>query len=139
MTQRSIEDKIALEVAKRHRAPQGHIQMTATEFVAEVKELLATLQREAEPVAEFVEDVAAIGGARFRLLKPLKVGSKLFLHPPLPVEQAGAVPEGWKLVPLEPTREMMIAGEAESDSETATYESVFTAMLAAAPQPPKGE
>lgn len=42
---------------------------------------------------------------------------------------AGAVPDGWKLVPMEPTKEMRKAGGFASDS-------CWSNMLAAAPQPP---
>ena len=34
-----------------------------------------------EPVAEFVEDESAVGRAKFKLLKPLKVGTKLYTRP----------------------------------------------------------
>jgi len=34
-----------------------------------------------EPVAEFVEDESAVGGAKFKLLKPLKVETKLYAAP----------------------------------------------------------
>ena len=46
-----------------------------------------------------------------------------------------SVPEGWKLVPVEPTPEMLTAGECESDSDRATYETVYAAMIASAPTP----
>lgn len=44
-----------------------------------------------------------------------------------------AIPDGWQLVPKEPTSEMLTAGERESDNEEGTYATVFRAMLAAAP------
>ena len=44
-----------------------------------------------------------------------------------------SAPEGWKLVPFEPTPEMLTAGEQESENKSATYETVFAAMLAAVP------
>lgn len=50
-----------------------------------------------------------------------------------------AIPEGWQLVPKTPTPEMLTAGERESDSEEATYETVFAAMLAAAPLTPNAK
>ena len=54
------------------------------------------------------------------------------------VEEVGkaspaSAPEGWKLVPFEPTPEMLTAGEQESENKSATYETVFAAMLAAVP------
>ena len=52
------------------------------------------------------------------------------------------VPQGWKLVPVEPTlamiragRDTPLAGEADDDSPE-DYRCVYRAMLAAAPQPP---
>lgn len=58
--------------------------------------------------------------------------------------EQGRVPEGWKLVPVEPTEEMVDAGvdaECPPGCEGAVEEVVFTyrAMLAAAPQPNDGE
>ena len=47
-----------------------------------------------------------------------------------PVAQL-VVPEGWQLVPKEPTDEMVLAGIGRRPSESAIY----LAMLAAAPQP----
>lgn len=44
---------------------------------------------------------------------------------------APAAPEGWKLVPIEPTREMRKAGQAHTGAVSATYRD----MLAAAPTP----
>jgi hypothetical protein len=38
----------------------------------------ATKQASPEAVAEFIADAEAVGGAKFRLLKPLRVGSKLY-------------------------------------------------------------
>lgn len=50
-----------------------------------------------------------------------------------------AIPDGWQLIPKEPTPEMLTAGERESDSEESTYETVFFAMLSAAPKAPNAE
>lgn len=47
------------------------------------------------------------------------------------------IPEGWKLVPLEPTPEMLDALAEYIASNRSLYESgLYKAMLAAAPQPP---
>lgn len=49
------------------------------------------------------------------------------------------VPDGWKLVPVEPTEAMMDAGLYQS-SHDATWADVFSSwkdMLAAAPEPPE--
>lgn len=45
--------------------------------------------------------------------------------------------EGWKLVPVKPTREMVDAGDGVTYCDTAS--AVWSAMLAAAPTPSKGE
>ena len=61
------------------------------------------------------------------------------------IEQAGAVPEGWQLVPVEPTREMLLAQIAEplrdlvpgheAEEEVLGYErETYRSMLAAAPK-----
>lgn len=57
---------------------------------------------------------------------------------PQPAQQ-GSVPEGWKLVPVEPTATMISAFEhapcAENYTDAATW--AWEAMLDAAPQPPQ--
>lgn len=55
-----------------------------------------------------------------------------------------AVPDGWKLVPVEPTAKMLQAAEGTgSRSYTGTFvvlpDAAYRAMLAAAPQPEGGE
>ena len=50
--------------------------------------------------------------------------------------QAAGVPEGWKLVPVEPTPEMMKAGCAVPLNKAARHNSCYRAMLAAAPAQP---
>ena len=61
------------------------------------------------------------------------------------IEQTGAVPEGWQLVPVEPTREMLLAQIAEplrdlvpgheAEEEVLGYErETYRSMLAAAPK-----
>jgi hypothetical protein len=49
--------------------------------------------------------------------------------------RAQVVPQGWKLVPVEPTQEMKRAGMSERHDDLSR--SVYQAMLAAAPQPPE--
>lgn len=58
-------------------------------------------------------------------------------------QTAPAVPEGWKLVPIEPTKQQIYAAEFPIDdivscrqsSQHAIAEAAYRAMLAAAPQP----
>src|SRR5688500_13957372 len=56
------------------------------------------------------------------------------------------IPEGWKLVPVEPTGEMRVAAEHEIDRAAIhnyggapSYEDIWNWMLAAAPTPPAQE
>lgn len=53
--------------------------------------------------------------------------------PAVSQQGGGAVPEGWQLVPKEPTQQMVNDG-VEEDSDT--LRGVYRAMLAAAPNPP---
>ncbi|UXC38239.1 hypothetical protein [Cupriavidus gilardii] len=55
--------------------------------------------------------------------------------------QRAGVPEGWKLVPVEPTIAMVEAGENARKSEARPWaaHAMYAAMLAAAPTPPAGD
>lgn len=73
-------------------------------------------------------------------------GSNTSQAPAAAVLQSGGIPPGWKLVPVEPTVEMMDAGGAATrrcyqhlnkDEVMCSY--VYRHMLAAAPQPPTTE
>ena len=57
----------------------------------------------------------------------------------IPAQPAPSVPDGWKLVPIEPTQEMLDAGEdtfvsSLSGTPTSSPIAVYRAMLAAAPE-----
>ena len=60
--------------------------------------------------------------------------------PDLPgAHPAPSIPEGWKLVPIEPTYEMLEAGEGalvptHTDTPVSVPDDVYRAMLAAAPE-----
>lgn len=56
---------------------------------------------------------------------------------PLHTQPQPAVPEGWKLVPIEPTHEMTEQGAQEADWYAHNAYDCYKAMLDAAPQPPK--
>ena len=58
---------------------------------------------------------------------------------PLYAHPAPAVPAGWKLVPVEPTPEMLGAGSYAVDLHSHSPIGVYAAMLAAAPVPPQRE
>jgi len=57
----------------------------------------------------------------------------LYTHP------APAVPAGWKLVPVEPTREMIFAAQQYHEGEAYLPFSLYKSMLAAAPPVPQAE
>ena len=56
---------------------------------------------------------------------------------PVYTQPQPAVPEGWKLVPIEPTHEMTEQGAQEADWYAHNAYDCYKAMLDAAPQPPK--
>jgi len=60
----------------------------------------------------------------------------LYAHPPRPQADAGAVPEGWRLVPVEPTPEMVAAIPWPTNVTPTLGLDCYRAMLAAAPQAP---
>lgn len=62
----------------------------------------------------------------FEWYKPVELGAKLYLSPP-----KQAIPEGWKLVPIEPTQDMLFAS-LNHHKEGGNY-AVYKAMLNAAP------
>ena len=60
----------------------------------------------------------------------LPAGTALYAAPPAPI-----VPDGWKLVPVDPTQEMMRSGANVPLNKAARHNAVYRAMLAAAPTP----
>ena len=91
----------------------------------------------APPVSD-VEPVAYVTGvygghttvAPIDAAQVLRVGMALYTAPPAP-----SVPDGWKLVPVEPTPEMMRSGMNVPFNKAARHNAVYRAMLAAAPTP----
>jgi len=63
----------------------------------------------------------------------LPVGASLYA---VPVAAQPSVPDGWKLVPLEPTDEMYKAWLDGKGDQRNYWDDVYKAMLAAAPTPP---
>jgi len=86
---------------------------------------------ECESASEAAAAIAQTDGARF--YKHIDAeGNPYWLHTPPQAQAAGEpVPTGWKLVPVEPTVEMKIAG----DNAGFWCGDKWRAMLAAAPQP----
>ena len=62
------------------------------------------------------------------------IGFKLYALPGAQAQNAPSIPEGWKLVPIEPTEEMYNAGANHCDGYWSTAQAVWDAMLAAAPE-----
>ena len=98
---------------------------------------------ESEPVARVTGyyagylSIATVDGS------VLPAGTALYAAPPHQSEHhlemvntpAPSVPDGWKLVPVEPTPEMMRSGMNVPFNKAARHNAVYRAMLAAAPTP----
>ena len=139
-------------IAQLLREARAYMQRSDPEFAAKLEAAAASLEAQ-EPVAWNYcpecgsDDHAHLGGEGFFCQN---CGQEWFpdvdytdavknnlsnRHPP-----SSAVPEGWKLVPVEPTSDMrQIGGEVNSPTTTLTTASlyaveVYRAMLAAAPQ-----
>ncbi|MCX2192525.1 hypothetical protein [Pantoea agglomerans] len=63
----------------------------------------------------------------------LNTGMELFTRPAPAVSLAKLMPEGWRLVPVEPTEEMIAAGDQFMDG-LSRLGNAYEAMLAAAPE-----
>lgn len=89
--------------------------------------------KQQEPVAECIGQVRnAIYQVR-TLQHDIPQGALLYLHPALP--QPASEPDGFKLVPVEPTPEMLDAAYKLSDVFSSLGDE-YRAMLSAAPVPP---
>ncbi|MFG5778247.1 hypothetical protein ACFIQF_14355 [Comamonas sp. J-3] len=136
----------------------------SVERVKALLDRIASLEAELEHANQWRDLALQFDGHRMQALGHLKAMRKdPFKHcdaageflaaPPLPGEavlaerlaqlsQAQAVPDGWKLVPVEPTEEMLQAGRdtplsgLEEDAPD-DYKAVFKSMLSAAPPPPE--
>jgi len=100
-----------------------------------------------EPVpVQPVATVQCINGVTIGYLDVMQpLGTKLYTTPP--AAQPAPVPEGWKLVPVEPTIEMLAALGFDGDVELAIghaaiskgLEDSYVAMLSAVPTPPAAQ
>ena len=134
--------KAAQSVIDRWDSPLWKDQPHTGVYIAELRKALEAEQAQAvEPVAT----VQCINGVTIGYLDVMQpVGTKLYTHPvQTPAEaQQVAVPDGWALVPIEPTEEMIVAlmctglRHAEyrhgCDPTIAHMAQGYTAMLAAA-------
>jgi hypothetical protein len=93
-----------------------------------------------EPAGEVIAIKERVGfgrledGKAVRFDHALPVGTKFYLHPAKPAQ---AVPEGWQLVPKEPTLNMI--GNAHQKCDGTFAGDTYKAMLSAAPAPPTTE
>lgn len=103
-------------------------RIPAMERMRELQEELAEL-REQKPVAYSDKD-----GQLWR--EQTEPDDKPLYARPVPAAQA--VPEGWQLMPKDPTFEMLRDGEymTNHNCDSRTIGQIYRAMLAAAPQPP---
>lgn len=110
----------------------------AEECVKLLAELAALRAAQQEPVTLCRDVVVKHGDGDSALQTLLRQGTPIFLAQPLP-----AVPDGWQLVPKEPTEEMLISGQEAITTCFRTHDAIedcthskaaWTAMLAAAPK-----
>jgi len=98
-----------------------------------------------KPVAEVVEvwNSSGVGGQGYFSLelkmvdrKKLIAGTKLYTSAPTKcVVESTTVPEGWKLVPIEPTAEMISAASMNgAEGDDLELEADYITMLSAAPE-----
>ncbi len=84
---------------------------------------------------EHVEPIYIIGkGWQCDVMPP--DSTKVYLHPP---KQPLAVPSGWKLVPIEPTPEMIKQAFYIAQNPNSLIKDAYKAMLNATPTPPESE
>lgn len=105
--------------------------------LAAAQEELAEIKGQ-EPVCEIESSGTFFGSVRkfAGRFDALPIGTKLFARP----VALAQVPDGWKLVPVEPTTEMIVAGELSGsgcDDVWTPSEHCYRAMLSAAPTPEK--
>lgn len=119
-----------IEIRQLTRLVADYMEIIAKQRVAmkEAHRVLGTLD---------VSITSRTLGARCGLAEAMELG----ISAPQPAQQPGVESErGWKLVPVEPTPEMLQAGRdvectASDDDCAEDYRAVYKAMMAAAPQP----
>ncbi|WP_367047231.1 hypothetical protein [Klebsiella pneumoniae] len=122
----------------------GGCDATDRQLEALIRQSLAAM--DSEPVAEIVSiygDPEAFGEREIRPLvgiQQMPYGTKLYRH----AQPAPVVPDGYVMVPREPTDEMIAAAMNcedvlfnSDDSFCVQFGNIYEAMLAASPQEPK--
>jgi hypothetical protein len=140
--------KAELEAARAQGACEWAEQLDACEFHGNDHEVCAEYSGQvpcaraqsgqgAEPVAvitdadKFIRE--GVGAAYKASMVPRRAGDiALYTHPQS--AQQGSVPEGWKLVPVEPTHEMRRKAGLCRGADFYTISQVWNAMLSATPQ-----
>ncbi|WP_449489537.1 hypothetical protein [Yersinia pseudotuberculosis] len=111
-------------------------ELSTKENIPEVAALarIALAAKRAEPVAWEVKGI----------LCHSKEEADSYVGEPVPLYEAPQlnspeIPEGWKLVPIEPTRQMMSQGHfAMGGTDRGKFMRIYQAMLAAAPEKENG-
>ena len=116
-------------------------QPHTAEFVEQLRKALNDeLAQSVEPYAVFqgLVDSGEHGAFNLDLLKMIPRGAYLYLHPPQPQATTPAVPDGYVLVPIEPTDEELAKGGVRAMRMFVTKNSLidfslgYKAMLTAA-------
>jgi hypothetical protein len=90
-------------------------------------------------IARFFSDVEALIEFSPHQGGSLRVGDKLYTTPPASQQAAQAVPEGWQLVPIEPTPIMVEAMVQEADRQESMWRYDGAAFCRAMLRAAKGE
>lgn len=125
---KGMDGATAYHLIDRHADGWGDVgEMMNAWLRANTQAKLATLKQAQEPVGYLDDDLKIV----WRIKANVEVGDKLYTSAP-------AIPAGWQLVPVEPTHQMIEAGNdgfRNPDSRRHTVSSCYKSMLAAAPKP----
>ena len=98
----------------------------------ELRAKIAEMEQQ-EPVA-IILNAPKLKRHAFLLEEGKKLPHKTKLYALPGAQPAPSIPEGWKLVPVDSTSEMDVAGSDHCDGYRSTAEAVWSAMIAAAPE-----
>lgn len=116
-------------------AEDGMCDITDDEIMPLIR--IALAEKQAKPVAQVYQPAnigicAALGPAIRMINFGLPAGTLLYTTPQ-PAHTEQVIQDGWKLVPIEPTQEMVDAHI--SGMQSAGFSRAYRDMLAAAPKP----